>query len=393
MNLNVATRSLPRCGTLLHSMNKRIHFFRKSHALDPQLAVYVVFLLVFGLIMLFSASVAVGLERFGDSMFFVKRQLFSLGIGFALLYICYRIPYKKWQQWSFILLLASAALLFAVFIPGIGITGQGAKRWIDLGIVTFQPSELVKLTLILYLSAWLAERGPRAASGFRTGTMPFLTVMGLFAVLIMSQPDMGTLMLIFAIGLILFFAGGASLSHLAALCVAGLGFIFVMVKMAPYRLARLTAFFDPDADPLGIGYHINQALIAIGSGGFFGRGLGHSRQKFLYLPEVTGDSIFAIIAEETGFLVSAGIIILFVLLFMRAYQLSQRLSDSFGSYVLLGIGAWITLQAFVNIGAMLSVLPLTGLPLPFISYGGSSLIITLGAIGILFNIAQHAKIR
>jgi len=362
---------------------------RDKITIDIGLALIAVVLILFGLVMLFSASVAVGLERFGDSTFFIKRQLFSLAVGGVLFYAGCRIQYLFWKRWSLMLLAGTLFLLVIVLIPGIGGAGQGAQRWIDLGVFTFQPTELAKLTIIIYMSAWLAEREQRTIQDLKHGIVPFITIIVILAALVLKQPDLGTLIIITLIGMVIFFSGGAQIKHLAA--ISGIGFVALLgaIKAAPYRLARLTAFLHPADDPQGAGYHIMQALLAVGSGGVFGLGLGHSRQKFLYLPEVTGDSIFAIIAEELGFVVSFLVIALFLAFFWRGMRIAQHAPDQFSRLTALGISFWIAGQAFVNIGAMLGVVPLTGLPLPLISYGGSSLITTLLGIGILFNISKH----
>ncbi len=348
-------------------------------------------ILVLGLITLFSASVAVGIERFSDPNFFIKRQLIALVLGLIGAYIAFRIEYRFWQRWSFMLFVGSMVLLVLVLVPGIGISGQGAQRWLDLGPIGFQPSELLKLTLILYLGAWLSERGIAGIRDFYTGLLPLAMVLGVIAFLILKQPDLGTLIIIAAIAVCMYFVGGADLGHLLGLLGAGAVALGAAIALAPYRLARFTAFLNPSADPQGAGYHITQALLAVGSGGLFGLGLGRSRQKFLYLPEVTGDSIFAVIAEELGFLGSMLVVVLFLLFFWQCVRISRRASDAFGKLVAIGIGAWIALQAFINIGAMLGVLPLTGLTLPLVSYGGSSLIVTLIAIGILLNISKTSR--
>jgi len=345
-------------------------------------------IVVFGLLMLFSASVAVGIDRFGDANFFIKRQLVALFFGLIAAYLAYRIDYRIWQRWSFIILLASIALLVLVLVPGIGIAGQGAQRWLNLGPLGFQPSELVKLTLILYLAAWLSERGQAGIRDFYTGLLPLTVVLGTIAFLILKQPDLGTLIIICAIAMSMYFVGGADLGHLAGLLGAGAVALGAAIALAPYRLARFTAFLDPAADPQGAGYHITQALLAVGSGGIFGQGLTRSLQKYLYLPEVTGDSIFAVIAEELGFAGSMVVIALFLFFFWQCIRISRSAGDGFGKLVAFGVGTWIVLQAFINMGAMLGVLPLTGLPLPLISYGGSSLMVILVSIGILLNISK-----
>ncbi len=359
--------------------------------LDKTLLATSALIVAFGLVMLFSASVAVGIERFSDPNFFIKRQLVSLAVGLLGAAVAYRIDYHFWQRWSLLALAFSIALLVAVLLPDIGISGQGAKRWLDLGVAGFQPSELVKLTLVTYLAAFLAERGGRAVRDFKTGLIPLVTVLGVIAFLILKQPDLGTLIIICAIALSMYFAGGAKMRHFIGLIGAGAVALGAAIALAPYRLARFAAFLNPEADPQGAGYHITQSLIAVGSGGLFGLGLGHSRQKFLYLPEVTGDSIFAVIAEELGFVGSAFVIALFLVFFWRSVRIARLAPDAFGKLASIGIGCWIVLQAFINIGAMLGVLPLTGLPLPMISYGGSSLIVTLAAVGILLNISKQSS--
>ncbi|MDP3995437.1 MAG: putative lipid II flippase FtsW [bacterium] len=373
-------------------LNRRKPIERQEKADMPLLAVSAA-ILVFGLIMLFSASVAVGIDRFSDPNFFIKRQLVSLALGLIAAYIAYRIDYRFWQKWSFFILLGSIALLVVVLIPGIGASGQGAQRWIDLGPMGFQPSELVKLSLIIYLSAWLSERGSDGVKDLYTGLLPLSAVLGVIAFLMLSQPDLGTLIIICATAIALYFVGGAHLRHLSALIAAGGIAVAAAIALAPYRMARLTAFLNPSSDLQGAGYHVNQAIIAVGSGGLLGLGLGHSRQKFLYLPEVTGDSLFAVIAEELGFFGSNLVVALFLFFFWRAIHISRNTQDSFGKLCAIGIGTWITMQAFINIGAMLGVLPLTGLTLPLMSYGGSSLIVTLVGIGILLNISKQSKVR
>jgi cell division protein FtsW len=367
---------------------------KKSHTkTDITLLIVSALILVFGLIMLFSASVAVGLERFGDSNFFIKRQLLWLVIGLVAGYMCYKIDYHFWQKWSLVLLLASIILLGLVLVPGLGSTGQGAQRWLSIGSFSIQPSEFLKLTLILYMAAWLSERGDRAIKDMYTGLIPFAILIVLIAGLILNQPDLGTFIIIATIAVSMYFIGGARLKHIGILIITGLVGLGIAIQAAPYRLARLIAFVNPAADPQGAGYHIKQALIAVGSGGIFGVGLGHSRQKFFYLPEVTGDSLFAVIAEELGFLFSTLVIVLFLMFLWRGLRIAKYSPDLFGKFVSIGIIVWIVVQAFVNIGAMLGVLPLTGVTLPLMSYGGSSLIVTLAAIGILLSVSKQCRTR
>lgn len=362
----------------------------QKQTFDKTLLIISAVILVFGLIMLYSASVAVGFERFGDSGFYIKKQLIALCIGIIAGYAAYKIDYHFWEKWSLVFLFGSIILLILILIPGLGASGQGARRWLNLGIMAFQPSELAKISLVLYLSAWISERGRSAISELKVGFIPFVTVIGIFSFLILMQPDLGSTAIIVFIGVILYFAGGASIKHIIALAIAGGIGLWAAIYAAPYRLARLLAFLNPGMDPQGAGYHIKQALLAVGSGGFLGLGLGQSRQKFLYLPEVAGDSLFAVIAEELGFLFSVLIVLGFLFFFWRSIIIAKQSQDKFGKFSAFGIGTWIAIQAFVNIGSMLGVIPLTGLTLPLMSYGGSSLIVTMVGIGILLNISKRA---
>jgi cell division protein FtsW len=346
-------------------------------------------ILLFGLIMLASASVAVGLARFGDGNFFIKRQLAAFALGLALAFLCYRLTYKIWQRISWPALALSLFLMLLVFIPWLG-AGTGADRWLNFGLFTFQPSEMVKLSLIFYLAAWLESRRNNLAT-FNQGLLPFVGLMFLLFVLLIAQPDLGTLIVIGAIGMSMYFAGGAKISHFVLLIVASLIILALATALAPYRMNRITAFLHPASDPQNTTYHVNQAMIAIGSGGFFGRGLGQSRQKFLYLPETSSDSLFAVIAEELGFIGAGAVIILFLIVLRRGVRLARRAPDNFGKLAAVGITAWFAGQAFINIGAMTKVLPLTGVPLPLMSYGGSALVMSMMAAGVLLNISKISR--
>lgn len=349
-------------------------------------------LITFGIIMLASAGAPLGFRRFGDNYYFLKRQiLFGLIPGLCAAYAMYKIPYTFWKKTATGMLIVSIILLMSVFIPGIGADFGTAKSWIQLGGFSFQPSELVKLTFLIYLATWLENRGVENIKDFSKGFMPFVMTLGVIMFLMIMQPDVGTMMIIVLQTLVVFFVAGGSIMHLTMLGGFGVMLLYVLIKIAPYRAARLTVLFDPELDPLGIGYHINQAFLAIGSGGWFGRGYGQSRQKFQYLPEVLGDSIFAVISEEMGFLISAGVVCLLLYIFIRTLLLSQYVKDSYGKLLMIGIVSWLIIQAFVNIGAMVGILPLTGVPLPFISSGGSALLVSMAAIGLLLNITKYAE--
>lgn len=364
---------------------------KKVNPPDYVFLVLVGILLVFGLIVLASASAVFSYERFGSSFYLTKHQLwFGVLPGLLLGFIALRIPYTFWRKIAPLLYMATLLLLLLVIIPGVGSKFGGARSWFTVGSLSFQPSEIAKLTLVLYLAAWFEKRGDNLFD-FRGAFVPFTVIVGIVALFVVLQPDVGTLSIIGAIALAVGFIGGLHWRHLTGAVVAGFGLLVLLIKVAPYRAARLTSFINPELDPQGIGYHINQALLAVGSGGWFGVGFGHSRQKFRYLPEVTGDSIFPILAEEMGFFVSAAFLILTVAILWRMFRIAGGTPDTFSKLTVLGIGAWFGIQSFVNIGSMLGILPLTGLPLPFVSYGGTALLSGLVAVGIVGSISRHAK--
>lgn len=360
-----------------------------QHKPDYLLVVTVIVLAVIGLVMLSSASAVVSYENFGSNYYYLKHQLFyGVLFGLLALIITSRFNYQRWKKFAAFLLLATLFLLVAVFIPAIGLEYGGAKRWIGIGPLTMQPTEVVKLTFILYLATWLEKR-QKGIRDWKYGFLPFITILGIIGFLIMLQPDLGTMSVIIATAIVIYFIAGARWRHLAAIGGTGIVLFWILIKSAPYRMARFTVFLNPELDPQGIGYQINQALLAVGSGGLFGRGLGKSIQKYNYLPEATGDSIFAIVAEELGFIRVLALIALFVFLTVRGFIIAKRAPDVFGKLVATGITAWIAFQAFINMAAMVALVPLTGIPLPFVSYGGTALLLTLAAVGILINISKY----
>jgi len=359
---------------------------------DKTLFTIVMILLIFGLVMISSAGVIYSETRFADAYYFFQRQLiYGVVPGLLALFVCSRIDYHFWKKISVIFFFASIIFLVLVFVPGVGTKVYGASRWIFLGPFSFQPSEMAKLSIIIYLAAWLESRGKHRIKDFFEGFLPFLGIMGLMGLLIMKQPDTGTLGVIVLTSIAIFFVAGASFKHIASIGGLGLLFLWILIKIEPYRFNRILAFLDPRSDPQGIGYQINQALLAIGTGGIFGVGLGQSRQKFNYLPEPVGDSIFAIIGEELGLIGATALIILFVLLAMRGIKIAKNAPDVFGKLLAVDIIMWIVFQAFINISANIALVPLTGIPLPFISYGGTSLVFLMAGIGILLNISKHAN--
>ncbi len=361
---------------------------RTYHQPDYVLAATVLVLIMLGLVMLSSAGSVLGFQRFGDSNYFLKKQLLGLAVGIVALAITFRIDYEYWRKWSVPLLIGTIAALILVFMPGLGTALLGARRWIHIGPVLFQPSELAKLTFIFYLAAWF-ERREHIVGRWQEGVVPYLLILGLMAGLLLLEPDLGTTIVLILMSVTMFYVAGGSPRHLVGLGAIGVALLAVFIKIAPYRAQRLTVFLNPALDPQGIGYHINQALLAIGSGGWFGLGLGHSRQKFNYLPEPAGDSIFAVTAEELGFLFVTIFILAWILFIVRGLNIARRAPDQFGRLVATGITVWLGFQAFLNIGALSGVLPLTGVPLPFMSYGGSALIMSLAALGVLLNISRQ----
>ncbi|MFH0779503.1 MAG: putative lipid II flippase FtsW [Parcubacteria group bacterium] len=367
---------------------------KKSNLGSPDYALIIAFgfLILFGLLMLTSAGAADGYQKFNDSYHFIKHQIIhGLLPGLALFFIFARINYRIWKKFTMPLLFLSLILLIIVFIPGVGATYGTAKSWINIGQFSFQPSELVKLTFLLYLATWLEKRGTQGVKDLYYGFMPFLFLIGIISGLMLLQPDLGTLAIIIFISVAVFFASGAKLKHVIGLLIAGAGAIYLLILKSPYRAARLTTFLHPELDPQGIGYHINQAFLAIGSGGWSGRGFGMSRQKFQYLPEATGDSIFAILAEEMGFIVCLIFLGLLIFLMLRIFKIAKNAPDPFGRLLAVGIASWFIFQSFFNICSMIGLMPMTGVPLPFISYGGSALAVGLAAIGLLVNISKQTK--
>jgi len=360
---------------------------------DKQLIILISFLTVFGLLMIFSAGVSLGWQKFGDSYWFVKHQiLFGLLPGLVFFMIFSKIDYFKLKSLAGPMLLFSIVLLVLVYVPGIGSDFGTSRSWINFFGFSIQPSEIVKLTFLIYLVAWLSEKGEKQLKDLHQGFLPFIIVLLVIMFLIGFQPDTGSMSIIVLTSLVVFFVAGGSLIHLSWLSTLGVIGLSLVIRFSSYRAVRLTTFLHPELDPQGVGYHINQALLAVGSGGLFGRGFGHSRQKFAYLPESAGDSIFAVMAEELGFIVAVALVAVFVILMLRVFKIAQRCNEPFGRLLAIGIVSWFVVQAFINIGAIIGVLPLTGVPLPFISYGGTALMICLAAAGILVNISRQVDL-
>lgn len=349
----------------------------------------VIFLAVFGLLILASASIGYSIQRFGYPYhYFLRQTALGFGFGSLLFWIGLRIPVSLYKRFAPHLLVTSIALLLLVFVPGIGFATGGAKRWIHLGPISFQPSELLKFTFVIYLAAWLHSKHKEVAS-FTLGFMPFLAITGLVGIFLYKEPDIGTLGVIALTSLGMFLLGGGKASQIALAIILGVAILAGIIFAEPYRMDRLFVFLNPDTDMQGRGYQISQALIAIGSGGLFGRGLGLSRQKSSYLPEPMGDAIFAVFAEEFGFVGVSVVLSVFLFLFFRGILVAARAYDSFAQLLAAGITLLIITQVIINIGALSGLLPLTGIPLPFISHGGTALAFTLFEMGVLLNISRR----
>lgn len=340
----------------------------------------VVCLTLFGLLMISSSSVVTAARDFGDKWYYLKLQAEWAAIGLVGFFFISRYPHTRLEKLALPGLIISLVLLLAVLVPGIGTKILGARRWINLGLFVLQPAEITKLSLTLYLASLLKK----PAGKF----LPFLVSLGACALLVLIEPDLGTALILCGIGIAIFFVSGGKLLYLlTSLPLAGL-LIIALVVLSPYRASRLKTFFDYTHDPLGASYQIRQALIGLGSGGIFGRGLGQSRQKYEFLPEVNTDSIFAVIGEELGLTGTLGTLAVFLLFVYTGLQIAKSAKHPFSANLAIGITAWIGWQSLINISSLVALTPLTGIPLPFVSYGGSSLVVILLASGILVNIAN-----
>lgn len=349
-------------------------------------------LLLIGLVSLASASAPVGFERFNDKYFFLKRQvLFGIIPGIVAFLGAWALDYKWLRKFYWLWYVATVAMIAMVYIPGFGIVINGSRSWIEIAGYALQPSEFAKITFVIFVALWCDSRGRLGATRFWQDIGMFMALLALPVVLLMRQPDTGTMGIFIGIGFTMLIVARARLLHLSVLVLAAGVLLAALVAAAPYRAERVMTFLHPELDPQGVGYHINQAFLAIGSGGWWGLGYGNSRQKFQYLPEVSADSIFAVMAEEYGFFLSTLFLGLLLVIFLRGLAVAKNASDQFGMYLATGIIAWFGVQTFLNIGAMLGLLPLTGVPLPFVSHGGSALLVGMAAIGLLVTISRQTR--
>ncbi|MFH0762514.1 MAG: putative lipid II flippase FtsW [Candidatus Omnitrophota bacterium] len=349
-----------------------------------------VILISIGVVMIYSASSIYAWERYGDGFFFLKRHLVFLVIGLFSAFMVMSYDYKKIRRLAKPLLILSLLLLILVLIPGIGREVSGARRWFRFKFISFQPSELANLAIIIYIADFIARKHS-LIKDFTKGFLPPIFILGLYSLLIVIQPDLGTSLAMVMVVFLMLFIAGARLTYLVSLLLAGLPLLYFLIFSVPYRRMRILAFLNPWLDPRGSGFQIIQSQIALGSGGVFGVGLGHSKQKLFYLPAAHTDFIFSIIGEELGLLGTLGVIVLFIIFVRQGLKIIKNSTDQFGYFLALGLVLMIVLKAIINIGVSCGVFPTKGLPLPFISYGGSSFVFDLVSVGILLNISRSHR--
>ncbi len=367
---------------------KLISRFTKGGAPDYVFIAFLIILVVFGLVMLTSASSDLAKTKFGDSYYYLKHQIiYGLIPGLVGFFLALFLPLKVWEKISLPALFLSIIFLLLVFSP-LGLRALGADRWISIGGIGFQPGEIVKFTFLIYMAAWIGRNRSRAKS-VTHGLLPMLVLLGFVIVPLILQPATTTAVLIFTSVITMYFTAGAKMRYLFWIGIVAAVALVALVFITPYRMQRVLSFMNPDADPLGKTYQINQTLIAIGSGGMWGVGYGRSTTKLHYLPEPIGDSIFAVIGEELGFVGSAALIIFFLFFVWRGLSIAKKAPDGFGRLAAMGFSTLIGLQAFVHIGANSGLIPLTGVPLPFISYGGTALAVFLTMSGIIVTISRR----
>ena len=356
------------------------------------LSVVVAALVLLGLVMILSASSVSSFATYGSSFLFFKRQLLWAAIGLVVFVFFVRMDYRRLRGWGYLSYAVAVGLLLAVLIPGAGTSVGGSARWLSAGPLSFQPSEIAKLALVLFAADVFSRKKEERFDSLAHTAIPLLPALAVLAVLVMLQPDLGTTLMLGSIGLGLLFVAGAPFRFMAPILSASIALTAAAAFSEPYRRARVLAFLNPWADPYNTGYQTIQSLVAMGSGGWFGVGLGASRQKWLYVPNAHTDFIYAILGEEMGLLGSLVVLGLFVFLTWLGIRTAHRAPDRFGTLVAAGITIWIAVQALINMGAVTGVLPITGVPLPLVSFGGTSLVVSLAAMGVLINIAHRGEL-
>ncbi|MFQ5991018.1 MAG: putative lipid II flippase FtsW [Nitrospiraceae bacterium] len=362
---------------------------KRASADGAVLAVTVV-LALFGLVMVFSASAVVAGNRFGDPIYFLKRQMVWMAFGFLLFHLASRLDYTMWRKLALPLVAGTGLLLILVLIPTVGTMVNGARRWLSLGPISVQPAEVAKLGAVFYLASFLAKGQDRVRE-LATGVLPPLIIVALLAGLVMLQPDLGTVALIGLVTLGLLFLGGARLTHLIGLMLVTIPVVAALVLSSEYRRQRVMAFLDPWKDPADTGFQITQSFLAFGNGGLLGVGLGQGKQKLFFLPEAHTDFVLALVGEELGLMGAATVLLLFGFLVFKGFQIARRAREPFGRYLAMGLTLLIGLQVLINAGVVTGLLPTKGLTLPLISYGGSSLVVSLVAVGILQSISRDRQ--
>lgn len=365
---------------------------KKEEKIDYTILGVLILLLILGFGILASASAPLSIKNTGSPYYYLYHQ-FLLGLipGVILFFIGLKINIQFLAKIAPLILLINLIMVIATFIPGLGVSSKGATRWLSFGFFSFQPSEFLKLSFIIYLASWIKSKITETKNQRNKieNFIGFLAIIGLISISLILQPHTSTLGIIALTAFIMYFTAKTPIWHNLLIILLGIISLFIIIKLAPYRMERFYTFLNPETDPLGRGYQLKQSLIAIGSGGISGLGLGMSRQKLGFLPESMSDSIFAILSEETGYLGALILLFLFFILLIQGIKIAKKTQDSFLSSCALGITFWISLQTFLNISAMIGLTPLSGIPLPFISYGGSHLIAELAAIGIILNISRH----
>jgi cell division protein FtsW len=365
----------------------------RSHGPDYGLMTAVLVLLIVGLIFVYSSSYVLADLEYGDPNYFIKRQVMFAVLGLIGLVIAMQIDYRYLRRLSPLLMLGALVALGAVLLPGFGVEANGAQRWIQVGsLPPLQPSEFAKLAVLIYMAAWLSSRGDTLRD-FSLGVLPFVGMVGLVGALVLAEPDLGTAMMIAIITGTLFFIAGARLVHVIALAGSGVFATLVLIVTGGYRMDRILSFTSAESDPTGVGFQTLQLLVAFGSGGVWGMGLGVSRQKFFYVPGSHTDGVLAIVGEEIGLVGVLVVLGLFLVLFWRGWTIMRRAPDTFGSLLVAGVLAWFAFQLLINVGGVTRLIPLTGIPLPFLSAGGSSLLVSLVAIGLLLSVSRYAVLE
>ena len=364
----------------------------KRNNVDVWLVFILFFLLGIGAVMIFSTSAIYADQKYGDSLFFLKRHLAWIGLGLLGMFLAWRIDYHVLRKYSKFLILVSIGLLCLVYFPGIGRSAGGARRWLTVGGFSFQPSEIAKFALVVYISDMFVRK-QRWIKEFWRGLVPILIIVGITTGLILKQPDLGTVIAMGMVVAVMLFVAGARLRYLVVMGLSVLPFFYVFIARVPYRRARIINFLSPWSDPLGSGFQIVQSFLALGSGGVFGVGMGQSRQKLFYLPAAHTDFIFSIIGEELGLLGTMLVISLFIGLIWCGTKIVLRSTDLFGHFLAVGIMSTISLQTVINIGVVTGSFPTKGLPLPFISFGGSCMVMYLVAIGVLLSIHRWTQAK